>query len=175
MRAQEFVARQEGFNSMSANEPQLLVTGRHFTGRGLRAIGPVIEQMLLSAKDEIQIIAYVFTNSAAPVIDQLQRALEKGIRVTVVINNLEAHPPLISEKLHSLRDRFPHATVKSFQSEDGSQLHAKAIVVDHRQALIGSANFTWGGMVGNHELAVLLHGQSAWTLAEFISRLAQSL
>lgn len=54
------------------------------------------------------------------------------------------------------------------------RLHAKAYIVDERQALFGSANLTGGGLIGNHELllssagvaasGVVLYAQGLWDL-----------
>lgn len=62
-----------------------------------------------------------------------------------------------------------------FSNPDGSQFHAKAVVIDRKRALIGSANFTWGGMAINHEIGVLLKGKYAWDIASLIDRFASGL
>jgi len=61
---------------------------------------------------------------------------------------------------------------RSDQSTEG--LHAKAVVVDRRVALIGSANLSFRGMVGAHEMAVILRGPSAALVAGSIDRLILS-
>ena len=54
---------------------------------------------------------------------------------------------------------------------NGRQLHAKVIVVDRKGAVIGSANFSWGGMVANYEVGVLIDGYEAWKMAKLIDEL----
>ncbi len=52
-------------------------------------------------------------------------------------------------------------------------LHAKVIVVDHNAALVGSANMTWKGLVGNHELAVLVSGEVASRVGMLLDKLRE--
>lgn len=59
-------------------------------------------------------------------------------------------------------------------TEDGP-LHAKVLVADRKSAVVGSANLSWGGMVTNNEVALLVQDNSAWTLASLIDRLASQL
>jgi phosphatidylserine/phosphatidylglycerophosphate/cardiolipin synthase-like enzyme len=154
---------------------QVLVTGKHFTGHGLRAIGPVVEELVARAEQEIKILAYVFTTSAMPLLERVEDALARGVRVTVVVNRLDAQPQNIIATLKGLAGRYAHATIRSFESADGSQLHAKVVLVDRQRAVIGSANFTWGGMVNNHEIGVLIEGDGAWELSNFVDRMARDL
>jgi phosphatidylserine/phosphatidylglycerophosphate/cardiolipin synthase-like enzyme len=157
------------------SEPQILVTGRHFTGHGLRAIGPVLEELTMSAQHEIHVLAYLLTESAGTLLGHLERRLETGIKVTLVVNRLEAHQASVQLRLQRLARQFPQARIFSFEDSDGSQLHAKVLVADRFRAVIGSANFTWGGMVANHEVGVLVEGGPAWNLGDFVDRLTLQL
>ena len=40
-------------------------------------------------------------------------------------------------------------------------MHAAAIVVDHRVALVGSSNISRRGLLTNHEIAVVVDGETA--------------
>jgi phosphatidylserine/phosphatidylglycerophosphate/cardiolipin synthase-like enzyme len=87
-----------------------------------------------------------------------------------VLNNYEGCSETIKEELRSLR-QFAYVKVVDFSDPEGSLLHAKVLVMDRKKAVFGSANFSWGGMVANHEVGVLLEGNSAWTLATLIENL----
>jgi cardiolipin synthase len=63
-------------------------------------------------------------------------------------------------------------TVHSFESNGKDYLHAKALIIDRKKAIIGSANLSWGGMFSNHEIAVLLEGKEMWSLASLLELLA---
>jgi len=151
---------------------QILVTGRRLMGSGFRAIEPVVEELIRSARSEIHIAAYLFTGSLGAIFGLLAEALEKGVRVTMVINRIDRQPSEVRTWLVSLGEKFPHARIVDFSDAQGSDLHAKVIVADRQEAVVGSANLTWGGMVANHEIAVLLRGKDAWYLASLIETLS---
>lgn len=68
---------------------------------------------------------------------------------------------------------------KCFESNGGNifqkqMLHAKVVVVDRKKAVLGSANFSWGGMAAHYEIGVLLEGDEAWTLSKLVDDVADS-
>jgi len=52
-------------------------------------------------------------------------------------------------------------------------LHAKVIVADRKKAILGSANFSWGGMSSHYEIGVLIEGKDARTLSELVDEIAR--
>ncbi len=152
--------------------PQILVTGNSFTGSGLRAIQPVIEELLATAQSEIHAMFYLITDSAMPMLDEFERTLERAVNVTLVINNLDTPPKPVRERLFSLASKYRGFTLANFIDPHGGQLHAKAIIADRQRAVLGSANLSWGGMIGNHEIGILLEGPAAWTLANLAEMIA---
>lgn len=157
------------------SEPQVLVTGRLFDDTGLRSIGPVIEDLIRSARSEVLMLAYLLSESAVPIVRLLESAVQKGIPLTLVVNDLETLPQTLKTRLDSLKQDYRHANILEFKGLKVEQLHAKVLVVDRKKALVGSANFTWGGLVTNHEIAVLLDGNPAWHLGNLIAKLAWEL
>lgn len=157
---------------MKSKDFQLLVTGSKFTGRGFRAIEMVLMEIVQSAREEIYVAAYILTPLATGLLDILEKALEKGVRVTAIIDDLEKQPSEIKKKLHDMSDKFTHMRLVNFYDPEGGHLHAKAIVVDRRVAVIGSANLTWGGLVANHELAFVVYGDEAWHIASLLDAIA---
>jgi len=68
---------------------------------------------------------------------------------------------------------------KCFESNGGNifqkqMLHAKVVVVDRKKAVLGSANFSWGGMASHYEIGVFLEGDEAWTLGKLVDDVAGS-
>lgn len=148
----------------------ILATGELFTGYGVRSIGVVIGELIRSAKNEIQVMAYLITSP--DFIDLLVEAAEKGIKTTVIINSLSEQPVNIRNKLENATGRFSYFRVKEFCTKSKGSLHAKVIVVDREKAIVGSANFTRSGIAsGNHEIAVLIQSKEAEKLAGLIDRL----
>lgn len=153
-------------------DPQLLITGRYFGGEGLRGAMPVMQQLVHEARDEIHVLAYVMTRQALPLLDAIEAALARGVKVTIVINEIPGQPLELEAQLSRLSGEYTHATIRYFSPSDGSQLHAKILVADRKQAVVGSANYTWGGLVSNHEIGVLLSGRPAWDLGRLADKLA---
>jgi phosphatidylserine/phosphatidylglycerophosphate/cardiolipin synthase-like enzyme len=156
-------------------DAQVLVTGKCFSGLGLRAIGPVLQELVLSAQEEIHLMSYLLTDSAAPLIDMLEEVLEKGVRVTAVVNSYEGNSKPLLNRLQALAQKHRHARVFVYSDADKGSLHAKVLVADRKRAVVGSANLSWGGMVTNNEISLLVEDSSAWALASLIDRLATQL
>ena len=154
------------------SEIQILATGPELVREGLRAIESVMQEIILGASKEIQIVGYVFTPQASQILALVRQAAEKGISVTFVVNNLDSQNEKVKLELLQLRKSYPRVRVVDFHDKEGRQLHAKVVVADRRSAVIGSANFSWGGMVANYEIGVLIVGDAAWKLAQVIDRLA---
>lgn len=150
---------------------EVIGTGPELLKRGIRGIEPVIEETIKQAKEEIQIVAYVFTPSAIHVLDMIGRAAEKGVKVSFVINNLFSQKKFIIDRLMTLSEIFPNVRVFNF-NRGKKQLHAKVLVVDRKKAVVGSANLSWGGMYSNYEIGLLIEGEPAWKLAEIIDCLS---
>jgi cardiolipin synthase len=154
------------------SEIQILATGPELVREGLRGIEPVMQEIILGANKEIQIVGYVFTPQANHMLMLVRQAAEKGISVTFVVNNFDSQNERIKSELLQLRKNYPRVKVVDFHDREGRQLHAKVVVADRKSAVIGSANFSWGGMVANYEIGVLIVGDAAWKLAQVIDRLA---
>jgi cardiolipin synthase len=154
------------------NKVQLLATGPDLLRADVRAVEPVIEEIIQDASQEIQVMAYVLTAQAERMLGLLERAAQRGLKVTIIVNQLEAQDPTIQRRLRSMAKNQRSMMLVDFRDPEGRQLHAKAIVADRRKAVIGSANFSWGGMVTNFEIGVLVEGEAAWKLADLVDFVA---
>ncbi|WAM36583.1 phosphatidylserine/phosphatidylglycerophosphate/cardiolipin synthase family protein [Caldicellulosiruptor acetigenus] len=149
---------------------EILVTGEKLVGKGIRSLGTVIEELIVSATDEIHVAAYLITSTT--LVDLLAGAAGRGIRVYVVVNDLGEQPAGVREKLLAAVKKFEHFTVREFSRRNKGVLHAKVLVVDRNKAVVGSANFTYSGMTeGNYEIAVLLEGREAAIIARIVEEL----
>jgi cardiolipin synthase len=154
---------------MSGDRVTLLVTGLELLDPSIRTIDSAVYELICEAKDEIIIVAYLLTEAASGIIDQLRKSAERGVKITMLIDNLERQERAVVERLRLLA-RYPNVRILSFSDPEGRHLHAKVIVADRRRAVIGSANLSWGGMVANYEVGVLIEGETAWKLACAIDR-----
>jgi len=152
---------------------QILATGSAFVKKGLRGTKPVIDEILKSAKREIHMLAYKFGNDD-DLWDLLENKLETGIQLTIIVSMMEQIPE-VKKKLYSLSERFGknNFNLFDFENPEGGLLHAKVIVVDRNKAVVGSANFSLGGMKNHYELGVLITGSHAWKLAEVVEILSE--
>ena len=174
MRTQEYVARPKPPQTQpTMNRIELAGTGPEFVSQGIREIESLMEELITGAQTEIQILAYVFTESALPLIDTLGRAAARGVRITLVLNRLNDQNPAVINKIGEMQSMFPAFKVVNFEDRHGSVLHAKVVVSDRKKAVVGSANFTMGGMTSNYELGIFLEGDVAWKLSNVIDTFAE--
>jgi len=151
---------------------EILVTGPDLIERGIRGIEPVLEEILKAAKNEVHMMVYMFTAGALHILDLIETAAEKGVKIVMVVNNLQLQEVKIVSRLRHIGQKFPHVKIFDFTDPEKRQLHAKIIVVDRRKAVVGSANLSWGGMYSNYEIGLLIEGKTAWKLAEIIDFLS---
>lgn len=154
------------------NRIEILATGSEFIKKGTRAVEPVMEEIIRDSKSEIHIMAYIFTPKAIHLLDLLKNVAERGVRIVIIINNLYSLKKSIVQKLINLTKELPNIKIFDFKDSKGSQLHAKIVISDRRKAVVGSANFSWGGLYTNYEIGLLIEGDQAWKLAEMSDMLA---
>jgi phosphatidylserine/phosphatidylglycerophosphate/cardiolipin synthase-like enzyme len=159
-----------------ANRVSLIVTGLGWLGGGIRAIENALLALIAAAERELAIAAYALTPGPERLWTAVERALDGGIRCTLVINRLDDQNPEMRGWLGRLSERHPDTLrVADFRGEDNNDhLHAKVIVADRRRAIVGSANLTAHGLLLAHELALLVEGPAADAIAERIDLLARS-
>ncbi len=152
---------------------KILATGSDFLKEGVRGTGPVIEELMENIDNELHILAYVISEHAEKFLGLIERALESGIKTTLVINNLQKQDTYVRDKLLKWKSKFRYFNLVDFNRKEKT-LHAKVVVVDREKAVVGSANFSWGGMSGNYEIGILLEGREAWTLSKLVDDVANS-
>ena len=158
---------------MVNDDVSIAVTGTAWMGGGVGSVQSSIEEMLRNATREVQIAVYEITDFDG-FLQLLRSCLARGVHVTMIINRYSHHSLRLRNALQELEKRFPHFDLLDFCPERESEdLHAKVIVVDHKAALVGSANMTWKGLVGNHELALRVSGEVASRLGMLLDKLSE--
>ena len=113
-----------------------------------------IEQAILSlvqsAKIEIVMAAYSFTNRA--VANALVRALQKGIKVSIVMDKSETHGA--QAKIHDILEQAG-AKIR-LSHPQGGIMHDKYLVIDGQTVEWGSYNYTNRAEHSNYENATVL-------------------
>jgi cardiolipin synthase len=152
----------------------IVVTGLAWMGHGIRSIDSTIEEMLTEASDEIQVATYTITKGAKGFIQLLSDCLNRGVRVTLILNRFGEQPRETQTAVAQLARQFPHFRLFEFNPEDKMEdLHAKLVVVDRSIALVGSSNLSWKGLTLNHELALLIKGPAAAKVGNLIDILGK--
>ena len=142
---------------------RVVVTGTSWMGAGIGSIESAIDDLFRTATDEIILSVYTIGSGTDRLFRWLEGALNRGVQVSLVINALRDQPADVVIKLRDMNDSYQHFHLYDFLGEAGSSLHAKAIVADHRAALIGSSNMSRRGLLANHELTLLVDGEPATT------------
>jgi phosphatidylserine/phosphatidylglycerophosphate/cardiolipin synthase-like enzyme len=125
------------------------------------------------AEDEIQATVYSFGENTLQYFSILEDLLKRGIKIQLIINRFHGQPYSARTRLKELGKKYRYLTIYDFEPKDKIEdLHAKIIVVDRRWALVGSSNISWHGYISNHELAILIDGDMASSIASMIDDLA---
>src|SRR3989337_4490468 len=105
--------------------------------QSIRGTEPVIEEIIMQASKEIQILAYVFTSKARHILNLVEQAAKRGLKITIIVNDLQAQDQTIKSKLEKMETTFPYVQVLNFTDNTKRQLHAKIVVADREKAVIG--------------------------------------
>ncbi len=130
----------------------IVATGDKWVGYGIRSFSSLTDEMMNSAEKEIVMTMYVFSDMK--VVENLLKALERGISVEIFIY----HPDSLN-RYRAIQEIFTMA--KNYKTlrihiVNEEVLHAKVLIIDSDTVLSGSANPTFGGMVKNYELGFLI-------------------
>lgn len=149
-----------------------MVTGAAWMGAGIGSIESALRELFERADDEIALTAYSISTSRDRIFELMAGALVRGVRLKVVVNRAATQPRSVMHALRRLAVQFPHLRVFDYRSADPrADLHAKAVVVDRKVAVVGSSNLSHRGWISNHELAVVVRGNSARDVARAIDRI----
>jgi phosphatidylserine/phosphatidylglycerophosphate/cardiolipin synthase-like enzyme len=131
-----------------------------------------VKEMLASAQREVIALGYEICDPE--VLEALQNAARRA-QVTLILDRVrsaEAHP------LKSWPAGIPRPTVFQDRERDDAakfaKMHGKALLVDGRDLLVSSANFTFHGMRGNVEFGVRLQGAVAGRAGDVFRQLVES-
>jgi phosphatidylserine/phosphatidylglycerophosphate/cardiolipin synthase-like enzyme len=120
-------------------------------------IRPVVLDEISHARRQVFIEMYVMTDSE--VIAALSNAARRGVATFVLFDPNQDLNQLAAARL---RDAGVQAR---FYRTGGEKLHAKAMEVDGRVLVVGSANWTSSGFLHNHELDAAIDSSALATTA----------
>lgn len=161
---------------MKPTTARIVVSGSSWMGGGIGSVESALYQFFTQAVDEVLIVAYAIGSGATLLFEQLEELLQRDVRVRMIVNRFHTQPLLVQQQFAQLQRRFPGLLLLwSFvPDQEQADLHAKIVVVDRQQALIGSANFSRRGLANNHELGVIVTGAVAMDVIYAVQELLDS-
>lgn len=161
---------------MNKDHMKVVVSGTAWVGSGLGSIETALYQLLQQANDEVIIVAYTISGSAADLFSRLGTLLERGIKITILVNRYTQQSPPMRQKLRTLHRAYAHLlSLYSFDPDNPqADLHAKIILVDRKRALVGSANLSTRGLMDNHELDLVVEGPTVHDIVRAINQILRS-
>lgn len=146
----------------------LVATGEKWIGYGTRSFSSVISELMKNAKIELVMTIYVISDMN--VIELIKSSLDRGIRVEIFIYLPDPRVDnLATQELDLMEKKYNYLKIHAIRT---NVLHAKILVVDGKKVLIGSANPTYGGMVSNYEMGLLVEdGRTASNVLGLLRRL----
>lgn len=158
---------------MNTTSVRVVVTGTEWLGRGIGSIESAWEEIIREARTEIDLTAYSISSGADLIFEWLADALDKGIKVRLIVNKWNEQSSSVTAKLTELRKQHKHFQIFSFAKVD-SDLHAKVVVADRKSAIVGSSNLSKNGIITNHEIAIYMKGAEAQEISNTLNRLFRS-
>jgi phosphatidylserine/phosphatidylglycerophosphate/cardiolipin synthase-like enzyme len=122
-----------------------------------RLTSAVVVELIDSAAEEILLVSFA-TRTEPSIAVALDRAVQRQVAITLLLERPDDNPHYTgtADPFPALRAR--RLTWPATSRPPGAAIHAKAIVIDRRTALIGSANLTGRALDHNLECGVLLRG-----------------
>jgi phosphatidylserine/phosphatidylglycerophosphate/cardiolipin synthase-like enzyme len=160
LRASAEAAREE----RDEEEIEIVWTGPTTSAVALRRTRVVLFELVRGARSRITLVSYAAFRQD-DLVDELRSAARRGVRVRLVLESAAAS-----------RGRLDRDAARAFSALEGTVevlewpaalrgdtkaagvLHAKAVVVDGRSALVSSANLTAAALDHNIELGLLVRG-----------------
>ena len=159
---------------MASDNFEIAVTGNGWMGQGTGSIKSLLKKTFTKTNNEIQIVTYSITEGTGEFFQILENELAQKTRVLMIVNRLNEQNADARKKLVEFVSEYSNFILMNFQPEDKREdLHAKLIVIDHKIAIVGSANLTFKGMTTNHEIVVKMTGEIAQTVGSLIDRLSK--
>lgn len=132
-------------------------------------------EMIRTAKREIVVVGYLFTEGAKQVLQELAAAERaRDVAVTLVGNRLAEQMALLRSIWEGQASR-PKLLSREVDTTDTlAALHAKLLVCDRLDALITSANLSSHGLHHNIEIGVRVRSAEMGSLVDFVQSMAQT-
>lgn len=151
------------------SEPQIVATGDKWIGYGVKTTSSAIHEIIDNSKKSLLLTIYIISEDN--ILNKIRIALNRGVKVEIFIHDDKDFYKSIMDKLLELQKKYNYIEIFSGSDEF---MHAKVLISDKKDVLIGSANLTKSGLSNNYELGILLEDRKiAYELEMIIKRLVQ--
>ena len=153
----------------------LVVTDPSIANSGARFTEAVVEEMCEAARHEIFVAGYAIA-AGGGLEDRLIRAAARGCRIVVVAGawGKGQKGTGIDAILSVWPGHLPRPECYAHEPGASRAMHAKALIVDSADMLVGSANFTFSGANSNFELGIRVKGAAAVNARKFFGAISRS-
>lgn len=123
----------------------------------------VVREMICNAREEILVAGFAISEGGG-LLEMLLESPRSVNRIAIICGDWkpDSGPDVVGLfKKGWPGDRSRPAIYQYTDPEGKAEMHVKCLIVDAREMLIGSANFTYSGMKRNYELGVRIKGDLA--------------
>ncbi|RII28503.1 MAG: phospholipase [Geobacter sp.] len=119
-------------------------------------------QGIRTARQSVVCSCYLFKTGTSRedqprlIADELIRARQRGVAVTVILEEEGRHPDELNAANHDTAVLLRRGGVTVRFDSPWVTTHAKAVVIDNRHVYIGSHNLTQSALARNNELSLLI-------------------
>lgn len=137
--------------------------------QGVTTTGGTARNLIVTAIRELLLVGYAITDPGLKAL--LMDRAQSGVRITVVGDRREGGARQLWRQWP--QSASPLVALENVEPVSGAEalMHGKVLVADREQMLVGSANFTAGGMARNLELGVKVEGVAAAEMCAVIDEL----
>ena len=135
-------------------------------------------QGIRTARQSVVCSCYLFKTGTSRhdrprlIADELIRARQRGVAVTVILEEEGRHPDELNAANHDTAVLLRRGGVTVRFDSPSVTTHVKAVVIDDRYVYIGSHNLTQSALAHNNELSLLIDSPSlAAEVTGYLSRL----
>ena len=133
------------------NNYELIASGEKWIQYDVKSTFRAITEMIDQTKSSLILTIYIISNNE--ILEKVKEALDRNVDVEVFIYKDKEVFNDVTHKVLKLTDEYYNFTVHEVTEKT---LHAKVLISDKKQTLIGSANFTGKAMHENYELGILV-------------------
>ena len=136
-------------------DAKVIATGDLWVGYGIRSFQSELIETMMNARESILMTAYNITEIS--IIHTMEEVLKKRISISLYLYASEtSNYHQFNDVLNYMERKYGNFRINKVKN---TVLHAKVLVSDNTDVIIGSANPTQKGMYSNYEIGLHLKSE----------------